>query len=191
MSAGGATPAGSSRSLRLDPFSLPVSFQANDAGADGRVRQVELHRERVVMRRAVRGIRMAVSLPVSIFLGVSIRLAPPQSEGPGTVAVILEHRDPALSVPLFVAADGADAAADWQLWGRLFGLPLLVSDGSGRLREPFARVGAVRVAKSAPRRRRHTAMKRRRPRILQRRKAARLPTAPLVHRDEREIIARN
>ena len=49
----GINPAGSSRALRLDPLSLPVRFDAHDTRADGGVRQIELHRERVVLRRAV------------------------------------------------------------------------------------------------------------------------------------------
>jgi len=54
MSAGTAMPAGSSRALRLDPAALPVSFAASDARADERLRHIELGRERVVVRRAVR-----------------------------------------------------------------------------------------------------------------------------------------
>ena len=62
MEAGGMPPAGSGRALRLDPFALPVRFPAKDAGADGQVRQVELDRERVVLRRAVRGMRMKLGV---------------------------------------------------------------------------------------------------------------------------------
>ena len=49
----GGSPAGSSRALRLDPFSLPVRFAANDAAADERVRHVELYRKRVVVLRSL------------------------------------------------------------------------------------------------------------------------------------------
>lgn len=191
MSVGGAAPAGSSRILRLDPFSLPVSFSAGDARADERIRFVDLYRERVVMRRAVAGIRMAVSLPVAMYLGVAIRLVPPDASSPGAVAVVLEHRDPAMSVPLFVAPDGTDALAEWQSWARVLGLPLLVHDGEGSFREPFERIGAVRVAPAQPRRRRHTTVRKRRPRILMRRKPGRLGPDAVVFRGEREIIARN
>src|SRR5580704_19604292 len=79
MRSGGATPAGSSRALRLDPSMLPVRFATSDAGADGRLRIVELHRRGVVLRRAVRGMRMAVNLPISAFLGIAIRVRAPQS----------------------------------------------------------------------------------------------------------------
>jgi len=188
MSTGGAMPAGSSRCLRLDPLALPVRFRAADAAADERVRLVELHRDGVILRRSVRGVPMAVSLPVSAFLGVAMRLMPPEADAAGTVAVILEHRDPALSVPLFTATDATDIVAEWRLWARIFGMPLLVEGSDGRLHEPFARLGAVRVGQPCGRPRRRSTLRRRRPGILMRRKAGR-PGARVVHR-EREIIAR-
>ena len=84
-------PAGSSRGERLDPFALPLRFEATDHTADERVRVVELHRERVVLRRALHGIKMAVNLPVAAYLGVAIRIEPPADETAGAVAVVLEH----------------------------------------------------------------------------------------------------
>ena len=90
-------PAGSSRDERLDPFSLPLRFEASDAGADGNVRFVELTRERVVLRRSVRGMVMAVNLPVSSYLGVALRIEPPVGAAASTVALVLEHRDSALA----------------------------------------------------------------------------------------------
>src|SRR5580700_11986497 len=100
MGTGGAVPAGSSCSLRLDPLALPVRYRAADAGADERVRLVELDRERVTLRRSVSGVPMKVSVPVSAFLGVAMRLVPPGA-AEAAVAVTLEHRDPGLTVPLF------------------------------------------------------------------------------------------
>jgi len=190
MSAGGAKPAGSGRELRLDPLALPARFRAVDANADGQVRLVEVHHEGVVVRRSVRGIPIAVSLPVSAFLGVAIRLFPPDQTGGARVAVILEHRDPALSVPLFSAADSNDVLAEWQLWARTFAMPMLVADADGTLREPFARLGGVRVEAPSLRKRGRGAIARRRPRILMRRKPGRPPAEATVYR-EREIIARN
>jgi hypothetical protein len=190
MVLGGAMPVGSSRA-RLDPLALPVRFTARDAGADERLRQVELDRERVVLRRAVRGIHMAVQVPVTAFLGVTLRLVPSDGEAPDVIAVSLEHRDPALSVPLYSACDNDDVVAEWQLWGRVLRLPLLIADLDGSLREPFRRVGDVRVGMSAPRRRRRTALKARRPSILLRRRPGTIPARAVVRRGEREIIARS
>jgi hypothetical protein len=191
MAVGRTSRAGSSRVLRLDPMALPVRFPAFDGGADERVRLVELHPERVILKRAVRGIRMAVSVPVSAFLGVAIRIIAPDAQSDGAIAVVLEHRDPALSIPVFVAADGTDVVAEWQLWARILGRPLLVVDADGALREPFRRLGGVRLAAAAQRRRRHGPIRKRRPFIQFRRKPTRLRGDMRVHRGEREIIARN
>ncbi len=188
---GRLAPAGSSRDERLDPFALPLRFTAPDLDADERVRLVELHRERVVLRRDVRGIKMAVNLPVAAYLGVSVRIEPPTHETPGAVAVVLEHPDPALSLTLYRADDGIDIVAEWQSWGRALGLPLLVTDPDGSLREPFARIGVIRVGVPISRRRRRSALKARRPTLPLRRRMGGWPATPIVYRDEREIIARN
>jgi Family of unknown function (DUF6101) len=187
----GRSAAGSSRGLRLDPFSLPVRFEAADAAADECLRVVDLHRERVVLRRAVRGMRMALNMPLSAFRGVAIRLTGAPNEPPSAIAVVLEHGDPALSLPLFSATEADDIVAEWQSWGRVLGLPLLVAEGDGSLREPFARIGALRIEAPTGRRRRRSALARRRPALLHRRRLnGAAPKAPAVHRDEREIIAR-
>jgi len=183
--------AGSSRTSRLDPFSLPARFEAADDAADGRVRVVDLYSRRVVMRRSVRGMRMAISLPVAAFRGVSIRLDGKPNEPPTTIAVVLEHGDPALSLPLFSASENDEIVAEWQSWGRVLGLPLLVGERDGSLREPFARIGAVRVEPPTWRRRRRSAIARRRPRVLLRRRTGKMPEAAAVHRGEHEIIARD
>jgi Family of unknown function (DUF6101) len=166
----GINPAGSGRAERLDPLSLPISFHAHDVRADGGIRQIELHRERVVLRRAVHGMRMAVNVRVSDFLGVALR-------GIGeSQLLVLRHRDPSLSVPLFVSDDREEIATHWQMWSELFALPQLDED---TVREP------------APRRRRRNVIFWRRPRFLMRRRACRGNASAPVHRDEREIIARN
>src|ERR1700748_2874242 len=99
-------PAGSGRALRLDPHALPVRYAARDSGADGQVRDIELDRERVVLKRAVAGIAMKVGVPVQEFSGAPMRMLPPEGNEPAAMAVMLEHRDTGLTVPLFVAAEG-------------------------------------------------------------------------------------
>ena len=188
--AGGPALAGSSRHARLDPFALPLCFSAADAGADGGTRLVELHRQRVIVRRAVAGMTMAVNLPLRAFLGVALHVPPPQAANAGTVAVVLEHRDPGLSLPLYAAADGVDIIAEWHSWAQVLGVPLLVVDPDGALREAFPQLGALRIAAPACRRRRRGAVRLRRPRFLVRRKPGRRGAMP-VYRGERAIIARN
>lgn len=182
----GGCPAGSSRGLRLDPFALPVRYAASDAAADGREREIELHRERVVLRRCVGGMRMALNMPLSAFAGVALRMQPEE----GGVSIVLAHKDPGLALPLSVTADADDAMADWRSWGAVLGLPLLVEEEEGT-RDAFARLGQVRVARPRPRRRRRSALKKRRPSLLMRRAPGKLTGTTPVHRGEREIIARN
>ena len=154
------------------------------------MRLVELHRERVVLRRAVRGIKMTVQLPVAAYLGVAIRLVPPEAGSTGAVAVVLEHPDPALSLELYRATDGSEIVAEWQSWGRTLGRPLLITDADGQSR-------SVRTCRSHSHRhvncarRRRSLLHRRRPSLPLRRKTGDMPEAPTVRRDEREIIARN
>jgi hypothetical protein len=180
----------SSRALRLDPYALPARYAAHDSGADGQVREIELSRDRVVLRRAVRGIPMRVGVPLHEFRGVSMCMLPPEGGEPAA-AIVLEHRDGALNVPLFVASEGDDVAALWKSWGRVLRVPLLVVEADGTLREPFPRLGRLALGKPSPRRRRRAAIKWRRPSILMRRKPGPPSREAVVHRGEREIIARN
>jgi Family of unknown function (DUF6101) len=166
----GINPAGSSR-LRLDPLSLPLRFDARDVRADGGVRQVELHRERVVLRRAVAGMRMAVNLRVSDFLGIGLRGIDTDEQ-----MLALIHRDPSLTIPLAISADRAELDAASAMWSEIFGLPQLPEEERP---EPAAR------------RRRRNVIAKRRPRFLVRRRAGDVSRELSVHRDEREIIARN
>jgi hypothetical protein len=156
--------------LRLDPLSLPVSFDAHDTRADGGVRSVELHRERVVLRRALRGMRMAVSVQVRDFLGVALRGIDDAQ------MLVLAHRDPSLTIPLCVSSDPNEIASAWQMWSEIFALPQLPEE---KLREP------------APRRRRRNAIRARRPKFLVRRRAGDLLNPANIHQGEREIIARD
>ncbi len=166
----GINPAGSSCALRLDPLSLPVSFDAHDVRADGGVRKVELHRERVVLRRAVRGMRMAINVRVSDFRGVALRGVDDAQ------MLVLLHRDPSLTVPLCVSSDRDEIATAWRMWSEILALPQLPED---------------EACEPAARRRRHNAIRARRPKFLVRRRGGGLLDPANVHRGEREIIARN
>jgi hypothetical protein len=170
-STSGINPAGASRVLRLDPLSLPQSFEAHDIRADGGVRHVEIHRERVVLRRAVKGMRMSVNVRVSDFLGIALRGLDDEAQ-----MLVLAHRDPSLTIPLGVSSDRTELESAAQMWSDIFGLPQLPED---KRREP------------AQRRRRHNAIRARRPKFLVRRRAGNPLGELSIHRDEREIIARD
>jgi hypothetical protein len=176
MQTGGTIPAGSGRGdLRLDPFALPVTFPAHDAGADGEARQVELDSDRIVIHRTVRGIPMSVRLPIQDFEGVTLRLVALGEEAKA-VAVIVEHRDPSLSLVLHVVDEIEDGGEDivplCKAWCRVLRLPLLTHPHP-RPRKSILRLGALVVGAVSPRRKRRAAIRQRRPAILMRRKIGR------------------
>jgi hypothetical protein len=187
--AGGFAPGGSAAPARLDPTLLPVRFTASDARADGRVRDVELARDQVVIRRTVKGMPLRIRVPVTAFTGVTLRLEAADESGERTI-VSLEHRDPALSVTLYEAEDNEDAVAEWQMWSRVLARPLLVADLAGAVSEPFPTLGGVRLNSPVRRRRRRTPVHTRRPRRALRRRLGIASAEPAVY-SEREIIARN
>ena len=147
MRSGGC--AGSGRALRLDPFGLPVRFSASDAAADGQVRDVELHRERVVLRRSLHGMRMALNMPVAAFDGISLWLVPAEDGAEDALAVVLKHRDPALTLPLFVTSQPTRQLAEWRAWSQVLGVPpfargpeRIFADGECAARRPARRTSA-------------------------------------------------
>jgi len=88
----------------------------------------------------------------------------------------LVHRDPSLTIPLCVSSDREEIASAWQMWSDIFALPQLPEESP---REPAAR------------RRRHNAVRARRPKFLVRRRAGDLLNPANIHQGEREIIARD
>lgn len=183
---GGTQPAGSSRSSRLDPFSLPIRFEAHDQRADGGVRTIEMSRERVVLRREVRGIPMVLKLNIAEYSGVALSVG-----GDADMVVItLEHRDPSLSVPLMTSARSDEIAVAWRMWASALSLPRLVCDGARHARAIEAGAIGSGAIGPAPRRRRRNAVSHRRPRILMRRKPGAGLAGMNVHAGEREIVAR-
>jgi len=147
-----------------------VSFDAQDVRADNGVRRVELYRERVVLRRAVQGMRMAINLRVSDFRGIALRGIDDAQ------MLVLLHRDPSLSIPLCVSSDRDEIVSAWQTWSDIFALPQLAEEAP---------------CEPAQRRRRRNAIRARRPKFLLRRRGGGSLDDANVHRDEREIIARN
>ncbi|MEO8667946.1 MAG: DUF6101 family protein [Bauldia sp.] len=185
--AGGAS-AGSSRAFRLDPFALPIRYTA--ALGDGRFGRSSIHLDRyqaTLSPSATGGVQRMLTLPVSAYAGVAVRIVASED---GTIRALVElmHDDPDLSLPLVVADEPEDVAADWQAWGRALNLPLLLIASNGEIVRAADRLGGLTVAAAKPRRR-HSYFAARRPRFLARRKAGRKGPAEVVA--GREIIARN
>jgi hypothetical protein len=92
-----------------------------------------------------------------------------------------------LSVPLLVADDLEDVAADWRAWSISFGLPMLLieADGVARTLEESLCAAAGMLPPQPRRQGRPT--RARRPRFLMRRRPGGLGTRLVI--DGREIIA--
>ncbi len=181
-------PAWAGRALRLDPFRLPqvTSFAARDDMGEV---SVTIDRRGAVMRRMLErsGLPVSILLPARTFRGVAARAI---EDGGGGVTVTLEllHSDPMLCIPLLVAYDLDDVAADWRAWADAYGLPMLLIEADGIARTLEESLSAA--ARAAPvGRRKRTGSQPRRPRFLARRKTATLGLR-LVIRGE-EIIARS
>lgn len=172
--------------VRLDPYALPHRFRY-DTGRDPRSGEpmgpaaVFLEKTMAsVCRRLPSGIPMAMRLPMAAFEGVAVRLVPGpvgddgDVDGLGQAVVELMHRDPQLSLPLSVASDLGEVAADWRAWARVLGLPMILVESDGSWREIESRIGGVVVGRVLPRRAR-SVMNGRRPRFLTRRKVGVAP----------------
>ncbi|MCY0150497.1 DUF6101 family protein [Hoeflea sp. G2-23] len=172
--------------LRLDPGNFPqrVSYAARD---DLQEVSVTLdHRGAVVKKMLSKsGLPLSIALPARAFKGVAARAI---DHGDGTVTVTLElhHSDSALCVPLLVAHDLDDIAADWRTWAEIYGLPMMMVEADGIAR-PLDD-GQNQPATAPTRRRRHNQIADRRPRFLVRRSTGKMGIRMRI--EGREIIAR-
>jgi hypothetical protein len=175
------------RAMRLDPHRLPKASSFSDRDGFGEVTFTVDGRGAHVRRMLEgSGLPVTVALPPRAFAGVAAR-AIEDDEGNVTVTLELHHADPMLSVPLLVAADLDDVAADWRAWAEIFDLPMLLieCDGVARTLEESLTTAARNAATLARRQGRPTHS--RRPRFLARRKTGELGLRLVV--DGEEIIA--
>jgi hypothetical protein len=174
--------------LRLDPFRLPqaVSYAGRDDQGDA---TFTIDHRGVTIRRVLEASRLPVSiaLPARAFRGVAARAI---EDGDGEVTVTLEllHADPMLSVPLLVAHDLDDVAADWRAWSDAYKLPMLLIEADGVARTLEESLGLVKKGPPAERRKGRVSMQRR-PRFLARRRTGDLGVRLVI--DGREIVARD
>jgi hypothetical protein len=142
----------------------------------------------IVRRPSKVGAPLTFRLPLSSFDGIAVRMTPLDNDGNIEVVVELMHRDPGLCLPLIIADEPEDVAADWHAWGRTLNLPLLVVGQDGTVVTPVDRMGGVSLESSKPRRR-HSFFAGRRPRFLTRRKTGRPSRIEIL--TGREITARD
>lgn len=173
--------------MRLDPFRLPqaVSYATRDDLGDV---TFTIDPRGATVRRTLENSRLPVTvvMPARAFRGVAARAI---EDGDGFVTVTLElfHNDPQLCVPLLVAHDLDDVAADWRAWSDAYNLPMLLIEADGIARTLEESLGLVKKGPPVQRRKGRVSAQRR-PRFLARRKAGSLGLRLIV--DGQEIIAR-
>ncbi|WP_274629824.1 DUF6101 family protein [Arvimicrobium flavum] len=184
----GLKPVWAGRNMRLDPFRLPqmVSYATRDDAGEV---IVSIDRRGAVIRRTLSrsGLPATIVLPANAFRGVAAR-AMEDAQGNVTVTLELLHNDPMLSVPLLVAEDLDDVAADWRTWSEAYRLPMLLIEADGVARTLDESLGVADRASSPAERRKGRSSTRRRPRFLARRRQGELGLRLVVNGEE--IIAR-
>jgi len=129
--------------MRLDPFRLPqaVSYASHDDFGEV---SFTVDNRGVRMKRVLNksGLPVTFALPTRAFRGVAAR-AIEDDLGDVTVTLELLHTDAMLCVPLLVAGDLDDVAADWRAWSEALGLPMLMVEADGLARPLEESIGSA------------------------------------------------
>lgn len=139
--------------LRLDPARFPQQVTYGKANGATDV-AVTLDERGAVLRKVLTssGLPLSFALPARAFKGVAAR-AIDHGDGQVTVTLELHHDDPDLCVPLLVAHDLYDIAADWRSWSEAYRIPMLMVEADGVARPLEEHLGKVRTQNTRPRRR--------------------------------------
>ena len=174
--------------MRLDPARFPqhATYALRDSQQNV---TITLDERGAVLRKMLPscGLPISFALPARAFRGVAAR-AIDHGDGEVTVTLELHHDDPDLCIPLLVAHDLCDIAADWRGWSDAFRIPMLMVEADGVARPLEDHIGIVRKRELQPRRR-HSYFAERRPRFLVRRTTGKLGVAMKI--SGKEIIARS
>ena len=133
-------------SMRLDPSNLPqvVSYGSHDDLGEV---VLTVDRRGVRVRRLLERSLLPVTfvLPPNAFMGVAARAM--EENGEVLVTLELMHVDPKLSVPLLVASNLDEVAADWRTWSEAYGLPMLLVEANGEVSKLEDAIGGINVEK--------------------------------------------
>jgi uncharacterized protein DUF6101 len=146
------------RALDADPYLLPASLEIPFDGVwrrmAGFMRYATIYKDKVSVQDS--------SPPFGIwhweekikaYEGVALSVAyKGRSLEEPVILVELRHADPAKCLIVHASFDGADAGARWRSWSAQLGIPLLVQDRHGEVREAVDRLGAVQTFAPQPHR---------------------------------------
>ena len=184
-SIGSIRPDWAGRPMRLDPYHLPHAVSMHGSGAGNFSYNID--RAGATLKRALGcGLPVSMALPQKAFKGVAARTL---SDENGNMIFTLElhHHDKAMCLPLLVAHNMDDIAADWHAWSRMMKLPMLLVDENNMATPVRNELGRIMVEAPIARRKRITMVKRR-PWFLRRRKIG--AVSRVAKLSSAEIIAR-
>lgn len=170
--------------MRIDPFDVAGRIDHRHGN-----RRYLIDRTGVSIRQVMpkSGLPLSLAVPARAFKGVAAR-AVQNAEGGEMVMLELHHHDPALCVPLLIADNLDDIAADWHVWSRIMKLPMLLAGEDGSVAPVLRQLGEVMLEEPIDRRKRITTPKHR-PFFLRRRKPGIVGEVTRI--SAAEIIARN
>ena len=151
QSAVAGAPANQHGPMRLDPYTIAERiFYAHKDGTSYTIDRMGVSLKKTLRRS---GLPLSMALPTRSFKGVAARI---RENGDGTFQVSLElhHYDAELCVPLLVADNLDDIAADWHSWSRLMKLPMLIVDADNIAAPVRNELGLVMVENPIERRKR-------------------------------------
>ncbi len=170
--------------FRLDPYAMADRIAFNYGNINYTLDRTGVS---VKMTLPKSGLPLSFALPAKSFKGVAAK-AVEHEDGTKTVTLELHHSDPELCIPVLIADNLDDIAADWHSWSRLMRLPMIVIGEDGLSQPVRDELGMVMVEDPIARRRRITAYKFR-PWFLRRRKVGVVGDVQRI--SAAEIIARN
>ncbi|PCJ70173.1 MAG: hypothetical protein COA62_06070 [Rhodobiaceae bacterium] len=138
----------------LLPASIALSFDPLWRRACGFIRYVTIYKDKVSVQDSSPPFGVwDWEEQVSAYQGVVLCVAyKDRSMDEPVILIELSHDDPEKSIVVHASFDGADSGARWRSWAAQLGLPLLVQDRRGNIREANDRVGAVTALPAQPHR---------------------------------------
>jgi hypothetical protein len=147
------------------------SLAERDSRADGQCREVFCTRESVIIKRCVQGIAMQIETAARQYMGIVLSIFEGR-DGLPFFRISMPHNDPDLAIVLFEARDDRDVIAVWNAWSQYFALPKVFERQPGQLEFGDRRIGSTQLGVMPLWRRRGGALAKRKPKLLNRRRAA-------------------
>lgn len=126
------------------------------------------------------GVQMFLPRDFAAMSGLAVTIEAPGEDEPETFALTLLAADGSVAATLG-RVEGEDVIAIWRGFTHASGVPGVLVGSDGVVCHPYGQLGRLLLGAISIRRR-HGLLAGRRPRFLVRRKTARLPERPLVHR---------